>query len=40
MKQYLDLIRHIKENGTDREERTGVGTRSVFGYQYRTDLND
>ncbi len=38
MKQYLDLIKHITENGTDREERTGVGTRSIFWYQFRCDL--
>jgi thymidylate synthase len=38
MKQYLDLMRHVYENGTDKQDRTGTGTRSLFGYQMRFDL--
>ena len=40
MKQYLDLIKHVMEHGVDKEDRTGTGTRSVFGYQLRCDLAD
>lgn len=39
MKQYHDLLEHILENGEDVNDRTGVGTRSVFGYQMRFDLS-
>jgi thymidylate synthase len=40
MKQYLDLMRHVYENGSVKQDRTGTGTKSVFGYQARYDLSE
>jgi thymidylate synthase len=39
MQQYLELMRHVRENGAFKEDRTGTGTLSVFGYQMRFDLS-
>ena len=39
MRQYHKLLKHVLENGTDKNDRTGTGTRSVFGYQMRFDLS-
>ena len=40
MKQYLDLMRHVREHGARKGDRTGIGTLSVFGYQMRFDLRE
>ena len=40
MKQYLDLMRHVRDSGTVKSDRTGIGTVSVFGHQMRFDLSE
>ena len=38
-KEYLELCKNILDNGINKEDRTGVGTKSIFGYQMKFDLN-
>ena len=39
MKQYLEMMQHVRDNGARKKDRTGTGTMSVFGYQMRFDLS-
>ncbi|HEV8150660.1 MAG TPA: thymidylate synthase, partial [Gemmatimonadales bacterium] len=40
MRQYLDLLRHVLENGRPKADRTGTGTLSIFGWQLRVELSE